>query len=61
VLFLLAAQSPNLVLPTVLTGVGFVIGVFGQVIKSRVLILTGIVMIGAAGAYIVSRGQFSGR
>ena len=33
-------------------GVGFLIGVFGHVIKSRLLILTGIAIVGAASAYV---------
>ena len=33
-------------------GIGFLIGVFGHVIKSRLLILTGIAIVGAASAYI---------
>ncbi|MFL5823679.1 MAG: hypothetical protein ACJ764_09590 [Solirubrobacteraceae bacterium] len=33
-------------------GVGFLVGVFGHVIKSRLLILTGIMVVGAASAYI---------
>ena len=32
-------------------GVGFLIGVFGHVIKSRTLILTGILMVGLVSAY----------
>jgi hypothetical protein len=32
-------------------GVGFLIGVFGHVIKSRLLILTGILIVGAVSAY----------
>ena len=34
-------------------GVGFVIGVFGHVIRSRPLIITGIVMVGLVSAYFV--------
>jgi hypothetical protein len=33
-------------------GVGFLIGVFGHVIKSRLLILTGIAIVGATSAYV---------
>lgn len=32
---------------------GFLIGVFGHVIRSRLLIVTGIVIVGALSAYIV--------
>jgi hypothetical protein len=32
-------------------GVGFLIGVYGHVIKSRLLILIGIVIVGAVSAY----------
>jgi len=34
-------------------GFGFLIGVFGHVIRSRPLIITGIVMVGAVSAYFV--------
>jgi hypothetical protein len=32
-------------------GVGFLVGVYGHVIKSRLLILTGILIVGAVSAY----------
>jgi hypothetical protein len=32
---------------------GFLVGVFGHVIRSRMLIITGIVVVGALSAYIV--------
>jgi hypothetical protein len=60
VLLALAASSPNLTVLSIITAVGFVVGVYGHIIRSRPLILAGIVMIGLAGAYVISRGQFSG-
>jgi hypothetical protein len=33
-------------------GVGFLVGVFGHVIRSRLLILTGICIVGATSAFI---------
>jgi hypothetical protein len=34
-------------------GFGFLVGVYGHVIKSRLLILTGILMVGGISAYFV--------
>ena len=34
-------------------GFGFLIGVFGHVIRSRMLILTGILIVGALSVYVV--------
>jgi hypothetical protein len=49
---LIPAAAPTTVGPyaTVLA-VGFLIGVFGHVIKSKLLILTGILIVGAMSAY----------
>jgi F0F1-type ATP synthase assembly protein I len=47
----LAATSSHLTLFIVALCVGLVIGVFGHIIKSRPLIITGILMIGLISAY----------
>jgi hypothetical protein len=48
---MLAAVSDKLGPYAIVLGVGFVIGVYGHVIKSRTLIVTGIVMVGVVSAY----------
>jgi hypothetical protein len=50
---LLPAAAPTSIGPyAAAMAVGFLIGVFGHVIKSRLLILTGIVIVGAVSAYV---------
>jgi hypothetical protein len=47
------AAAPTSVTPyAVAMAVGFLIGVFGHVQKSRLLILTGILIVGAVSAYV---------
>jgi len=48
---LLAAVSDKLGPYAAAMGAGFLIGVFGHVIKSRPLILTGILIVGGISAY----------
>jgi hypothetical protein len=48
---MLAAVTDKLGPYAAVMGFGFLIGVFGHVIKSRTLILTGIVIVGAVSAY----------
>jgi F0F1-type ATP synthase assembly protein I len=47
----LAAAYPHLALFTGLLVVGLVVGVFGHIIKSKPLIITGILLIGLISAY----------
>ena len=47
----LAAVTDKLGPYAVVMGVGFLIGVYGHVIRSRTLILIGIVMVGVVSAY----------
>jgi CHASE2 domain-containing sensor protein len=50
---LIPAAAPTSVGPyAVAMAVGFVVGVFGHVIKSRLLILCGIVIVGVVSAYV---------
>lgn len=50
-LFLLAAQSSHLALFTAVMALGLIIGIFGHIMHSRPMILTGILIIGIVGAY----------
>jgi hypothetical protein len=49
----LAAVTDKLGPYAVVMGVGFLIGVYGHVIKSRTLILIGIALVGGVSAYFV--------
>lgn len=50
---LIPATAPASVTPyAIALAVGFLIGVFGHVIKSRLLILTGILIVGVVSAYV---------
>jgi hypothetical protein len=57
----LAVQSSHLGLFTAALAVGLLIGVFGHIIKSRTLIITGILVIGLVSAYFSFVLQPSGR
>ena len=48
---MLAAVSDNAAPYAIAMAVGFAIGVFGHINKSRPLILTGILIVGAVSAY----------
>lgn len=48
----LAAQSSHINAIVAALGFGFLIGVAGHVVRSRTLILTGILIIGATSAYV---------
>ena len=48
-----AQQAPPITLFTVAVIAGVVIGVFGHIIRSKPLILFGIVVVGAVCAYVV--------
>lgn len=48
---LIASQQSQLTLFVVVLLIGLVVGVFGHIIHSRVLILIGILVIGLASAY----------
>jgi hypothetical protein len=60
-MLLLAVQSSHLGVFTAALAFGLVIGVFGHIIKSRTLILTGILVIGLVSAYFSFVLQPSGR
>jgi hypothetical protein len=60
-LLLLAAQQSHLVLFTATLAIGLLIGVFGHIIHSRTLIITGILIIGLVSAYFSFVLQPSGR
>jgi hypothetical protein len=51
VLLVLATQQSQLTVFVVVLVIGLMIGVFGHIISSRTLILTGILIIGLASAY----------
>jgi hypothetical protein len=55
-----AVRSSHLGLFAGVIALGFVIGVYGHVIKSRTLILTGIIVIGLVSAYYVFALQPAG-
>jgi hypothetical protein len=55
-----AVRSSHLGLFAGVIALGFVIGVYGHVIKSRTLILTGIIVIGFVSAYYVFALQPAG-
>jgi uncharacterized membrane protein (UPF0136 family) len=55
-----AVRSSHLGLFAAAIAVGFLIGVFGHIIRSRPLILTGIIVIGAVSAYYVFAQQPAG-
>jgi hypothetical protein len=56
-----AAESNHLAPVVVALAVGLVVGVFGHIIKSRTLILTGILVIGLTSAYFSFVLQPSGK
>jgi hypothetical protein len=60
-MLVLAAQSSHLGVFTAALAFGLVIGVFGHIIKSRTLIITGILVIGLVSAYFSFVLQPSGR
>ena len=57
----LAATSSHIGLFTAVLAVGLLIGVFGHIIKSRALIITGILVIGLVSAYFSFVLQPSGK
>ena len=57
----LAVQSSHLAAFTAALAAGFLIGVAGHIIRSRTLIITGILVIGLASAYFSFVLQPSGR
>jgi hypothetical protein len=60
-MLVLAVQSSHLGVFTAVLALGLVIGVFGHIIKSRTLIITGILVIGLVSAYFSFVLQPSGR
>jgi hypothetical protein len=50
-MILVAAQASHLTLFEIALVIGLLIGIFGHIIKSRALIITGILLIGAVSAY----------
>jgi hypothetical protein len=55
-----AVRSSHLGVFAAATALGFLIGVYGHVIKSRTLIITGILLIGCVSAYYVFALQPAG-
>ncbi|MDQ6816183.1 MAG: hypothetical protein M3018_02090 [Actinomycetota bacterium] len=49
----LAVKSSHLGLFAAVIALGFVLGIFGHIIRSRPLIVTGIVVVGVTSAYYV--------
>jgi hypothetical protein len=60
-MLLLAVQSSHVGLFTIALVIGLAIGVFGHIIHSRTLIITGILVIGLVSAYFSFVLQPSGR
>ena len=60
-MLLLATQSSHLGVFTAALAIGLAIGVFGHIIHSRTLIITGILVIGLVSAYFSFVLQPSGR
>ncbi len=60
-MLLLAAQSSHIGVFTVALVIGLAVGVFGHIIRSRTLIITGILVIGLVSAYFSFVLQPSGR
>jgi hypothetical protein len=56
-----AAQSSHLALFTIALAVGLAVGVFGHIIHSRTMIVTGILVIGLVSAYFSFVLQPGGR
>ena len=59
-LLAVAVRSSHLGVFAAATALGFVIGVFGHIIKSRTLIITGILVIGIVSTYYVFALQPTG-
>lgn len=59
-LLAVAVRSSHLTVFAIATALGFLIGIFGHIIKSRTLIITGILVIGAVSAYYVFALQPTG-
>jgi hypothetical protein len=60
-MLMFAAESNHLAVVVAALVVGLVVGVFGHIIKSRTLILTGILVIGLTSAYFSFVLQPSGK
>ncbi len=60
-MLLLAAGGSHLGVFTALLALGLIVGVFGHIIKSRALIITGILVIGLVSAYFSFVLQPTGR
>jgi hypothetical protein len=61
VIFVAAAQASHLTLFTIALIFGFVVGIFGHIIRSRTLIITAILLIGLISAYFSFVLQPTGR
>ncbi len=60
-IIVLAVQSSHLGVVVAALGFGLAVGVFGHIIRSRTLILTGILVIGVTSAYFSFVLQPSGK
>jgi hypothetical protein len=61
VILLLAVSSSHLGVFAAVLALGLIVGVFGHIIHSRILIITGILVIGLVSAYFSFVLQPSGR
>ncbi len=55
--FPLASATAHAGVLAITLALGFVIGVYGHIVRSRTLILTGIIVIGAVSAYFAIAGE----
>lgn len=53
----LASATAHAGVLAITVALGFLIGVYGHIIKSKTLILTGIIVIGAVSAYFAVSGE----
>jgi hypothetical protein len=55
----LASATAHAGVLAVAIALGFIIGVYGHIIRSRTLIITGIIVIGAVSAYFAISGEIT--
>jgi hypothetical protein len=60
-ILLFAAQSAHLGVYAAVLGLGLIVGVIGHIVRSRTLIVTGILMIGLVSAYFSFVAQPGGK
>jgi hypothetical protein len=57
--FPLASATAHAGVLAITIALGFLIGVYGHVIRSRTLIITGIIVVGAVSAYFAISGEIT--